>query len=399
MKLLRRNTVYFFLILLFFSPQSVLAVGNEIGTSSTGSDTSVLDNPQNIDDSAVSTDMGNESNSVIVGFDDAETVSSGGESVDAEIVSSGSESVDTETFSQDGASVGTNDGIDTSITVKESSVRSGENEVVFPPDQRIRVANTTESPYRQTVFIVAYFDKAGPRVGSGVLIAPNKVLTAAHVVRFQETGEWASRVAVSPAKSGDSYPYGIIKGSKYHLFSDYKHTYRFEDDLAVITLDSSFPSYVGHLDISTSVATNQRMRDIGYPATNEPEDVGKIGYMYTGTGPVLRLTNELIYHRVDTTGGHSGGPILDSQNRIIGVHVGGQKTVYNYARRINGDAVNVINLAKSDSDSSGRTLKIVTTYRLYNIASHYHLYTTSGLERDTLAAHGWRYEGVAWWAN
>lgn len=88
---------------------------------------------------------------------------------------------------------------------------NGENKnptMIFGPDDRMLVSHKNTSPYKQVVAIEVYLDNQLAGYGSGVLIAPNKVLTAAHVIRDVDTNETSDYVIVSPVQHGINRPYG-----------------------------------------------------------------------------------------------------------------------------------------------------------------------------------------------
>ncbi|HFI0695064.1 TPA: hypothetical protein ACGO4F_001147 [Streptococcus suis] len=133
--------------------------------------------------------------------------------------------------------------------------------------------------------------------------------------------------------------------------------------------------------------------------------------MYESHGTVLEINSSIMKHRADTLSGNSGGPILDENNNIIAIHTSGvaenpSNTSYiqlygkNTARIIDNTAMNLINMALTDSKSSTAVTKTIATYRLYHEGLKYHLYTTSGNEKNVLSrTAGWRFEGVSWRTN
>ncbi|HFI0292070.1 TPA: trypsin-like peptidase domain-containing protein [Streptococcus suis] len=278
--------------------------------------------------------------------------------------------------------------------------------MVFGRDDRVVIKNPTIVPYRQIVFIESRYKKGGVRIGSGVMIAPDKVLTAAHCLRLVDTNEWAESVTVYPARTGYSYPFGGTTGWSYHVLTSFKNdlkpgytSNKVENDIAVVTLSRTLPS-VGFLNTTDKITTNQKVQVVGYPGEKE-------GYMYVASGPVLDVFSSTLRYRIDTTGGNSGGPVLDENNQIVAINIAEpnakifdadylQKYGKNTARRINSEALTLINYAKNNRNSSNGVSKIIPTFRLYNSDLKYHLYTVDSNEKDTLIARGWNYEGVAW---
>ncbi|MBF0777970.1 trypsin-like peptidase domain-containing protein [Streptococcus cuniculi] len=241
------------------------------------------------------------------------------------------------------------------------------------------------------------------------MIAPNKALTAAHCLRNVETNEWAESVVVYPAYAGGHAPYGGATGWTYHVLSSFKNDLatgeygytrnKVENDIAVITLSRSLPD-VGFLSVTNQVAMNQKVQVVGYPS-----DKGE--YMYAASGPVLESSDRLLRYQIDTYGGNSGGPVLDANNRIVAINIASpkegvntadylQRYGRNSARRINQEALALIDYAKNNRNSAKGISKVIATFRLYHPGLKYHLYTTDANEKNVLAGQGWNDEGVAW---
>ena len=71
-------------------------------------------------------------------------------------------------------------------------------------------------PYDSVVHVHAALPDGGYSA-SGVLVAPDEVLTCAHVVWEQGLGA-ASQVSVTPALNGADAPYGTVGVAGYHYF-------------------------------------------------------------------------------------------------------------------------------------------------------------------------------------
>ncbi|CQR25938.1 choline binding protein G [Streptococcus varani] len=277
-----------------------------------------------------------------------------------------------------------------------------EPSTIFGRDDRVNVYDTNRDPYRKVVFIISYFKNGTPNGGTGVLVAPNKVLTAAHIIRKTDTNEWAEYVAVFPGRNRDYYPYGGLTGTNFHVFSSYKNNTassytneKMNDDLAVVSLPYSFPSSVGFLPIVNNVQAQQRVATIGYPGSDRIEDVGKIGGMYVVSGPIMNIEDKIIRYQMDTTPGHSGGPVLNNSNQIVAINVAENQS-RNIARRLNNEGISLVNAGLQNATSGNGISNLIATHRLYNIGEKYHFYTSGSNEKDALVRMGWKYEGIAW---
>lgn len=286
---------------------------------------------------------------------------------------------------------------------REFGIEANVLEGIVGADNQYRIKNTKANPYRKVVRLYMQYPD-GVYVGSGTMIAPNLVLTAAHNVYNIDTDKWASKVSVVPAQNGGSRPYGTYTASNYYVLRDYKSISgrnQFQQDVAVVRLSRNVSSSVGYLPISTGGHVGQRVQVTGYPSYSR----SKSNYMYTMFGNIGQRDGNVFYYTIDTEGGQSGGPVLNSKNQIVGVHVSSYSRVgspantaeFNGARRVDGDVQHLINQAKRDyvdTKVSSYKEKSNTVYRLYHSGIKRHLYTKSLDEANTLSKRGWKFEGA-----
>ncbi|MBF0778530.1 trypsin-like peptidase domain-containing protein [Streptococcus cuniculi] len=398
-----RNRVVSSLLLSVLLLSAIPIHAEETATSTTASEPSAT--VATADSSSLASDVSSSSTDTSL----TEPSSSSASQTDSSSASSTSEVVDssaTEPSSSSSSEATTT--IDAS-TMEDRAAREASDDptMIFGKDDRVAVKNVKASPYRQVVALFIVHKGQIRWNGSGVLIAPNKVLTAAHVIRNPETNETYEKVIAVPANSGTTAPYGRIQGSTYYFFTNYINDYsagynfnKMSEDMAVVTLDSSFKS-VGQLSVTKSVTVGQPVDVVGYPWD-------KNKHMYISSGKVEKIASKLIRYRNDTLPGNSGGPVLDKQNRIVAINVAEPKIEEPYTdaywqeygnntgRVIDQDAVNLVNSALQNKVIGTGIRKSIPTYRLYHAGLRYHLYTNDKNEMGTLSSHGWRYEGVAW---
>ena len=301
----------------------------------------------------------------------------------------------------------------TSISSEESSepkakteLKGSIKEAIIGTDEQKVVGNTTVAPYNSVVRLEMKYDDE-IYYGTGVMIAPNLVLTVAHNVFDQESRNWAETVTVTPAQNGTKNPYGSYTSTTYYIFRRYKtegDVTPSSYDMAVLKLASNVDSSVGYLPVSTSLSKGARIQIPGYPA--ETDD--KKGYMYTSYSTVLSVTSNTLAHNVDTERGNSGSPILNSSNQVVGVHSAGlydkddmgiEIGIENFGRRVDAAALAMIDIAKNNKAltvdvTSNKETKTGVTYRLYNRSIKRHLYTQNLDEANVLKTRGWNFEGA-----
>jgi hypothetical protein len=150
--------------------------------------------------------------------------------------------------------------------------------------------------------------------GSGFAVAPDKVLTNAHVVEMLRT-EPNLAIGIVPSEGVKSY------GGKVVAFSP-------GNDLAMIQLNN------GHLPVSTffagGVADGQHVTAIGYPGAVDRAQGLSLSEMIQPVPPVKTsgtLSSGRSSHSFDTllhtapmAEGNSGGPLVDDCGRVLGVN-------------------------------------------------------------------------------
>jgi len=157
-------------------------------------------------------------------------------------------------------------------------------------------------PFDTVVFIT---DTIGPFTvqGSGVLIAPDEVLTATHVVFSSQFGT-ATNVTVTPAYNMGTAPFGSAAGTDFH-FNNIPDDPRISNansqlDFAVIHLSQPFTN-VGIMGLEPNFPGGQVNID-GFPASAGGALVNSVQF-------VTRDPNFTIFDGTDLGDGSSGGPL------------------------------------------------------------------------------------------
>jgi V8-like Glu-specific endopeptidase len=140
---------------------------------------------------------------------------------------------------------------------------------------------------------------------SGVLISPDEVLTASHVVDIAGVGA-ASDIVVTPAYEDGTAPYGSADGTYVHYIpiDDVNGQISNDDsqsDYAVIHLSSPFTG-LGTMGLSPNFAGGP-VTIAGYPASAN-------GAMVASTQTVYPDLNYTLLDGVTLGNGSSGGPLF-----------------------------------------------------------------------------------------
>jgi V8-like Glu-specific endopeptidase len=163
------------------------------------------------------------------------------------------------------------------------------NDLAYPYDTVVRITDTIGGESWQ---------------GSGVLISPDEVLTASHVVYIEGEGT-ATNITVSPGYDNGSSLYGSVSGANFHYFQidDANRVItndQSQSDYAVIHLARPFPN-IGTMGIESNFSGGT-VNVTGYPASAG-------GAQVTSTQTVSLDPNYTLLDGTSIGDGSSGGPV------------------------------------------------------------------------------------------
>ena len=213
---------------------------------------------------------------------------------------------------------------------------------VFPPDDRVRITDTTVYPWRTICKLLITMPDNTQWMGSGALIPcldghAYRVLTAGHCVYDPDHGGWASSIMVIPGIDDNYMPYYGAWATQIRAFTGWTQNQDRRHDMAIINLDRNIGDFTGWMGLMTDDSTSPIYTDLlntaGYPA-----DKGGWTMWYDGDNG--RTANEYNHwYYMDTYGGQSGSPVwrLEGSNRyILTVHAcGDDGSASNSGTRLN----------------------------------------------------------------
>ncbi len=220
---------------------------------------------------------------------------------------------------------------------------------VIGTDERQRV-NPQASPYCRVVYLRSYFPGGGnPSRGTGFILGPDLVMTAAHVLYSVELNCFASRIEVYTEVDG-TYPTDpTTRATVMTIPTAYKNGGPADYDWAYFITADPIGYSQGWFGFGWGISS-ANVSISGYPATDP--DGNYTYHMYSASGTFQRNEDNqlLANYYIDTSAGQSGAPLYDSDGIVWGVHSGGDKYAVgpNYGRLITKTLFDYLKSAKQE---------------------------------------------------
>lgn len=210
---------------------------------------------------------------------------------------------------------------------------------IFGPDERTLLETTDylAFPFRTVCLVHALFDTDNDGksnytgVGTGVLVGPRTVLTAAHVIFDNSLGIWPLSVEVYPGghKASNGFiiaPFGKLTSISMSRGVNYE-TNDTADDWGLVELNRTIGSEIGYMGVSSELSNGNTVRLYGYHSDYD----SRLGY---GPGVVNTVELYKFRHNCDAIRGSSGGPITRGTTTVVGVHSGGYDNNWDQACKV-----------------------------------------------------------------
>lgn len=202
---------------------------------------------------------------------------------------------------------------------------------IIGTDDRWKITNTSQYPYTTIARITVEYQDGTAACGTGAMINSRLLATAGHVL-INSNGSHPKSIRMQFGQNGSYVYYDTSSISSYIYRTGYETNRPTEADYGfVVFKDNTVSSITGHMGIVTSPSISDKLYTAGYP--------GAMGYyyMYAATGNIVSMTDDLIYHDMDTQPGQSGSPVYiigtNGYPYLVAMHSSGAGTV-NIARRL-----------------------------------------------------------------
>jgi glutamyl endopeptidase len=226
------------------------------------------------------------------------------------------------------------DGEDSSPSLRR---RPGRKAVIGTDDRR-QITVTTQYPYSAICQLEIDWRSKPDEIGTGCLIAPRLVLTAAHCVYDRSHQQFAAQIRVSPGRNGSDTvaPQTSSKLFVNRLYPSAGEGEKPQFDYAAILLDQPFR--VGEFGVGVygdEEFNGDTFNIVGYPF-DKPR-----GTMWGHAQALSVVGPRILEYLIDTEPGQSGAPVFDMdtvngqvQYVVVGIHSGASSSGNNIATRI-----------------------------------------------------------------
>ena len=186
-------------------------------------------------------------------------------------------------------------------------------ESIIGPDDRVRVTNIQNYPWRCICSLLITAQSGTMYIGTGWLVSPRLVLTAGHCVYMADEGGWATQIEVMPGRDGATIPNSAVSRDLRSV-TGWTNDNNSDCDYGAILLpaDKRFGEKLGWFGYA--VRPDDYLRQItlnlsGYPGDGGPAHIDNTQWFHSRK--VMDVQARQISYDIDTFGGQSGAPVWE----------------------------------------------------------------------------------------
>jgi V8-like Glu-specific endopeptidase len=225
-------------------------------------------------------------------------------------------------------------------------------EAVLGTDERRRITNTRQYPWRIAASLLITAADNSQWIGTGWFISPRTLVTAGHCVYIKHSGipgrdGWAKKIQVMPGRNGTEVPFGGLTATEFWTVQGWGEQGLENYDYGAIILPATFPQDLGHFAFGVFEDTTLLASTVnvaGYPSDKEK---GTLWYDFRKVGSV---NPDKVFYAADTAGGQSGACVYifhQGQRTGVAIHAYGGATA-NSGTRISSQVFTNLEAWKRD---------------------------------------------------
>ncbi|MBL8683552.1 MAG: trypsin-like peptidase domain-containing protein [Myxococcales bacterium] len=215
-------------------------------------------------------------------------------------------------------------------------------ETVLGRDERTRILDVEDAPWRMIASLVIHDRFGGTSVGTGWFAGPHTLITAGHCVHLPEMGGWARSIDVIVGRNRDAQPIATLTSKRFSSTEKWMREQDADFDYAAIHLDPAEAEAVTAKTgwFSTAVLGDDALDAKAVNVSGYPGDKGDpIGCeQWFHSKHVVHVAPLRVYYDMDTFGGQSGSPVwleADEGRKVIGIHAYGADGAQHLGLRAN----------------------------------------------------------------
>ncbi len=212
-------------------------------------------------------------------------------------------------------------------------------ESIIGRDERVRVNNTTLTPFRSICRLEVTFPNNKVYTGTAAFVGRRVLLSNAHVVYSKADGGWAKRIRVAPGRDGASEPYGAQFAIDARVPTEWikKQGNRDFDISWIILPDATLYNRVGYF-FGYETNTDARLKTMELNLSGYHGDKNGQQWRAFGGGN-QKVSKSQFRHSLDTSKGASGSPVWRFESStgrrfLVAAHCAGLENQYNIATRM-----------------------------------------------------------------